>query len=301
MQRVVSVTPAGRKRYIELLKHYVLRDATICEWHLWDNCRKDDDRTYINDLAQRYPKIKIIQTPRADGTNRSVNRFYPFCDDPEAFYIKMDDDLVYLPENIGARLCQQAMSERDKYIWWSPLVLNNAICSWLLKYHSKVDIPEAVTCQASDRSGWVDPKFAELMHERFLAAAERGELEKFRVGNFDVSLSRFSINCIGFFGRDVIELGDRFCPPGVDDEEWISAVLPSMVQRPGRIVGSLVASHFSFSTQERELLQSRILDKYYRCAGLEPTSYAIPRLPLRERIYLGLRGIKNAAFGLTRA
>ena len=298
MHRIIAVTAAGRRHYLELLKYYVLKDPTIDEWHLWDNCRRPEDREYINLLARENPKIKVVRIEGADGTNRSVNRFYPFCKEPDVFYIKMDDDLVYLTDRLGGRLLDQAMKERDRYIWWSPLVVNNAVCSWLLKYHSEVEIPETLTCQASDPHAWADPNFAESIHRKFLAAKAKDNLEAFLVRDFEVSLSRFSINCIAFFGKSVAELGDRFCPPGVDDEEWISAVLPSQVGQPGRIAGSLTVAHFSFYTQEPELLKCGILDEYYRTAGLKPEPYEVKKRPLKQRVFTGLRAAKNKTLGI---
>jgi hypothetical protein len=299
MHRIVAVTPAGRRKYLELLKHYVLRDSTIAEWHLWDNCRKSEDRTYIQGLAREHPKVKIVEIQGADGSNRSVNRFYPFCKDVDAFYIKMDDDLVYLPDHIGERLYRQAIAERDKYIWWSPLIVNNAICSWLLKYHSRVEIPEFVSCQAADSLAWANPGFAERLHRKFLAAVETNDIGMFQVPDFEVSLSRFSINCIGFFGKDVAELGEGFCPVGVDDEEWISAVLPSQVGKPGRIAGAIATAHFSYYTQEADLLKCRILDDYYRIAGLKPEPYQIQimKRSLKQRVFSRLRAAKNRILG----
>ncbi len=52
--KIVVVTPAGRRAYLELLSKYVIDDADIDEWHLWDNCRLQADRYHINQLAQRH-------------------------------------------------------------------------------------------------------------------------------------------------------------------------------------------------------------------------------------------------------
>jgi hypothetical protein len=54
----------------------------------------------------------------------------------------------------------------------------------------------------------------------------------------------------------------------VDDEEWISAVLPSLTGRPGRIIGNLVVSHFSFFTQEEDLLRTGLLREYADLVGV---------------------------------
>ena len=287
MHRVIVVTAAGRRRYLELLKHYVLSDDSIDAWHLWDNCRNEADRKYIYELESTSPKISIVTMPGTDGTNDFINRFYVKCRDADVFYIKMDDDIVFLPKDFGRRVYIKALEEKDEYSWWSPLVINNALCTWLLKYHGRVHIGNDVSAQANCPLAWRSPLFAQALHNLFLQGMAVGNLAAFQVSDFEVSLSRFSINCIGFFGDFVSRVAEaEFCPPGVDDEEWISTVLPSRVGKPGRIVGDIVISHFSYFTQERALLRSDILSKYYKLAKLEmdPSYSQIPKEPLKAML-----------------
>jgi hypothetical protein len=284
--RIVAVTPAGRRHYLEVLKGYILRDDSIDEWQLWDNCRTIDDRLYIERLAQQHPKISLVRGKGSDGTNRSVNQFYHLLSDPHTFYIKLDDDIVYLPSDFGRELHERAARDKQKYLYWSPLVINNALCSWILKYHSKITVGSPLTASAGCTIGWRSPYFAIALHRAFCDALESGLTGRFKTGNFDVSLARFSINCIGFFGDEVARLGAEFCPLGVDDEEWLSAVLPSKLGKPGRIVGDVLIAHFSFFTQEDELLRSDILERYYRVAGLDskPVKPASRKKSLMQRI-----------------
>jgi len=288
MHKVIVVTAAGRRKYLELLKHYILNEDSIDAWHLWENCRNDADRAYLYELERSSTKVSIITMPGSDGTNRSVNRFYVKCRDPNAFYIKMDDDIVYISQGFGRRLYEKALNEKEKFSWWSPLVINNALCTWLLKYHGFIHIGNALSAQAGCVFGWRSPEFSQALHELFLQAASEGHLSPFRVPDFEVSLSRFSINCIGFFGDFVARFTEaEFCPPHVDDEEWISAVLPSRSGKPGRILGDILVSHFSYFTQERGLLASDILEKYYRLAGLSmDPSYGYLS---KESLKVGLR------------
>jgi hypothetical protein len=182
--RIVVATPAGRRHYLEILKTYVLADPEVAEWHLWDNCRNPKDREYIQTLEQYDSRIKVVHLDTTDGTNRSLNRFYPFCADPGTFFIKMDDDLVYLQPGLAGALYRKALAERPKYLWWSPLVVNNAVCSWLLKHHARVDIRENLSCQAGDNIGWRSPEFAKNLHQLFLGALCDNRLDDFRVGDF---------------------------------------------------------------------------------------------------------------------
>jgi hypothetical protein len=286
--RIVAVTAAGRKVYLEILKSYILKDNFIAEWHLWDNCRQQSDREYIEQLAKQHPKIKIVKAFAAtDGSNRSINQFYRTTIDLNTFYIKLDDDIVYMPEGFAAKLYDQAVKERGRYTYWSPLVVNNAICTWLLKYHSRVKIDANVMASAACPHGWRSPVLAKELHSLFISALKEGREGNFCVPNFDIALARFSINCIGFFGADSAAWGDKFCPLNVDDEEWISAVLPSLVGRPGRVLGDIVVAHFSFFTQEDQLLRTTILDEYYKLAGLLPQPLVVKKKakkPLRAKL-----------------
>jgi hypothetical protein len=280
--RIVAVTPAGRAHYLNVLSAYILNDDSIAEWQLWDNCRKPTDRAYIEAMARDHAKITIVRAPQIDGTNRAINQFYRGLTDPRAFYIKLDDDIVYLPDHFGQYLYAAAKAEFGQFTYWSPLVINNAICSWLIKHHSQMRVPAQLVAAATCSIGWRDPFFAEQLHRAFIESHRRKTLGLFEVPNFEVSLARFSINCIGFFGSDVVALGETFCPLGTDDEEWISAVLPSKTRKPGRIIGDLLVAHFSFFTQEFELLRSSLLDEYCRIAGVKP----FPRPPVSQLSYL---------------
>lgn len=268
MYRIVAVTPAGRRRYLEILSKYILCDTSIDAWELWDNCRDQADRQYMHALAYKHNKISIREIPQSDGSNRAINRYYRMACEPDVFYIKMDDDLVWLPDNFGKRLFDVALQERCQYLWWSPLVINNAICTWLIKYHTPSNIPANVSAQAGCAVAWASGVFAENLHGQFLGFLERGTVPRFDIPRQALSLSRFSINCIGFFGEDVARLGERFCPENVDDEEWLSAVLPSLEVKPGRIASDILAAHFSFYVQEEHLLKTNVLRRYAAVAGI---------------------------------
>jgi GT2 family glycosyltransferase len=285
LHRIVVVTPAGRRQYLDLLKHYILADEGIDEWKLWDNCRDAEDRKYINDLARVHSKIQVICAPRVDGTNATINQFYQTCSDIETFYIKMDDDIVFVPDGFAKSFYKRACTEAGLYTWWSPVVVNNATCSWLLKYHSRLNIQAPLSASANCRYGWRSASFALALHKAFLRSVQSGNIKDFKVPDSTISLARFSINCVGMFGGLVRKMGSSFCPVGVDDEEWISAVLPTLTGLPGRIVGDLAVAHFSYFTQEDGLIGTNILNDYYRLAGLPPIAQLrAPKRSLRQRI-----------------
>lgn len=271
--KIIVITPAGRRCYLEILKYYVLNDPDIYEWHLWDNCRDDNDRDYINNLDNKYQKIHVISIDSAIGDNRSINKFYGLCKNDSIFYVKMDDDIVYVEQGMVRKLLEVAIESRDKYIWWSPIVINNAICSWALQHYGQLQTNCDLSAQAGCATGWRNSRFAIMLHSAFLDFINIGG--KICVPNMSISLSRFSINCIGFFGEDVCRIGNKFCPYGVDDEEWLSAHLPLIMNKYGCIVGSVCVSHYSFFVQENDVNCTDILDRYYSLIG-EKRLYDMP-------------------------
>jgi len=279
--KIVAVTPAGRRRYIEILSKYILSDGSIDEWHLWENCREEDDRQYLYELAKTSPKIKIIKAEGVDGTNKSINKFYKFITEEEVFYIRIDDDIVFMEENFGDRLYSRAIKMKDRYLWWSPLVINNALCTYFLFCKEKLRTTYPLTAQCMDKNAWGSPAFAEKLHNWFIDILNNGQLDMMKLeGGIDITMSRFSVNCIGFFGERMKSLG-RLLFPLKDEEEWISATLPVKLNLPGRLVSDLVVSHFSFYTQEVYLLdKTKILQKYADIANRDKKK----RMPIRRKL-----------------
>ena len=54
-KKVVVVTPAGRKRYLEILVHYILKEKNIIDKYvLWGNTRNQEDIEYMKYLTNKY-------------------------------------------------------------------------------------------------------------------------------------------------------------------------------------------------------------------------------------------------------
>ncbi|QPC93296.1 hypothetical protein [Mesorhizobium sp. INR15] len=292
--KLIVVTPAGREKYLRLLSHYILESTNIHEWHLWDNCRNEADRAYLQRLAKKDPRFKIKNLPHADGGFNVIGDFYRFCDDPDAFYLRLDDDVIFVEDGFFPKFMARVMAERGSAIWYAPLIINNAICNSLIKHLSRVVIDGPLTCQAGCEYSWAHPAFPQALHPVFIEAVQANRIDDFRVPDREIRLSRFSINAIGFFGSDIVSLGEAFQPPPGEEEEWLSSTLPAKLDRPGKIFGDLIAAHFSFYPQERQLLRSNILEGYYKLAGLASPVYEKPAFRLREKLKSWSRGNRAA-------
>lgn len=272
---------------MRLLSHYVLGSPEVVEWQLWDNCRTESDRAYLQKLAASDPRCVIKRLPSADGSSRNIGDFFRFCDDTDALYLRLDDDIVFTEPGFFEKFKARVLAQRGQALWFAPLIVNNAVCSSLIQNLSKVRIEGTISMQAMDPFSWAHASFPIAMHPVLIEAAQRGRLGDFRVPDREVRLGRFSINAIAFFGDEIAALGDLFQPPDQNEEEWYSAVLPAKLDRPGKVLGDLLVSHFSFYTQEYELLETGVLEDYYRLAGL-PWDNALKPVEKRRGLRLAL-------------
>lgn len=297
--KLIVVTPAGRERYMRLLSHYVLGSGVVDGWQLWDNCRNEADRAYLGKLAASDPRCSIKRLPSADGGTDNIGDFFRFCDDPDALYLRLDDDVVFTEPGFFERFKARALASRGKALWFAPLIVNNAICNALIQHLSQVTIEGLISFQANCSSSWAKADFPIAMHPVLIEAVRSGRLEAFRVPDREVRLSRFSINAIAFFGAEILEIGELFHPPDQNEEEWLSSILPAKLNRPGLVFGDLLVSHFSFYTQEHRMLQTDILEAYYDLAGLPPPRYEKPRDNLRQMYLAWQRAHRKPKFTIS--
>lgn len=85
--RVVVVTPAGRRRYMELLVPQLLGFRSVVdEYRIWQNTEDPEDIAYFRELEAAHPGFVTLQTlppgRRVDG-NASIHAFFDACTDPD--------------------------------------------------------------------------------------------------------------------------------------------------------------------------------------------------------------------------
>ncbi len=256
--KVVAVTPAGRREYLEILSTYIFRDMAagiIDGWQLWINTDNAKDIAYMKQLAADNSKVRIYTR----GGNQAYDPFLiaPFFDnaqDDNTIYVRFDDDIVFVDAKAVSNLLDCRIANPGPFVVFANTV-NNSVCTHL---HQKFGIISKVRGDVSmykmDGLGWADGHFAEYVHDCFIAAgsAERFFIPDCHFGDY----TNISINCFAFWGRDHLK-------PDPDEENWISERRPRETNRPNILCGSAVVSHYAFYIQ-RPYLDSRphILDFY---------------------------------------
>lgn len=282
--KVTVVTPAGRRRYLEILSRYVLGAPCVDEWQLWMNTNSQEDRDWLWFLSSAGSGKILQRITEGDPSkgNANIHTFYPHAAESDTLYVRLDDDIVWLAPDFFEQLFTTRLSSPNNFLV-SANVVNNAICDHLHQRTGALGFQHgAVGYLCMDPVGWKSPEHAEYVHRSFLEAAQDegryydGEhlwpchqrWQRWQLPDWTLFQGeRFSINAICWFGEDmqkVLKLGGV----GLDEEANLTCSFPLHLQKWNKIAGKAVCSHFAYHTQRLHLDQTDLLDQYRKLAGL---------------------------------
>jgi hypothetical protein len=271
--KIVCVTPAGRRRYLRLLVPYLLACQALDRYDLWVNTPDPADRAFLESLAGIDPRIRLVEPPGAvpPGPGR-IRHFWPLAMDSDTLYLRFDDDVVWLSPSFFDTLLTCRLARPDAFVV-APLVINNALGSFVLQTFGKIVASRGLGPDRFDPIGWHSSSFAESLHRLLLEILAAGELGRLHCGRLPISANCFSINCVSWFGRDMAAVGGRF-PESEDEEAAAGCTLALRAGRINLLETAAVAAHFAFFTQRLALDASDLLAAYGRLAAaraeLEP-------------------------------
>ena len=284
-RRVVSVTPYGRHRYVELLATHLLglRDL-IDEHHFWINTDDEADLTFASALASAYPDFfRLVYDSSRYSKKACVPRicwFWQKCDEDDTLYLKFDDDLVWIAEGAIERLLQFRL-ENPEYLAVFPNTVNNSLCSHL---HQRMGVlPESppIEYECLGEVSWGRWQTAHDCHETFFRLHAAGQLDRYQFNNWTLGqYERFSINAMCWLGSDLAEAARRF---EGDDEAWVTEHVPRETGRPCCIVGDALVAHFAYGPQRVGLEANADALSGYRALAPQEHAAEIARLmPVRK-------------------
>ena len=289
--RLVTVTPAGRRPYLEILANYLLRRRDVISEHRWWlNTRRPEDLAYIYRLVDRYPDFFRVEAKPVGPLDRigySIWRYMCDCTEPDTIYIRLDDDICYMSEDALVQLRDERLRQREPLLILGNIV-NNAVCS---HFHQQAGLlPKSwgvVANECCDQRGWGSGAFARRVHSRFLKDLVNGREIWWKQAKFPIDgTARFSINAICWFGEDfqgVPEVESRIA----DEEPFLTCDLPKRLSRPNLVCPQALFSHYAFYTQRRYLKTTSpdILARYCRISQ-RPVISKDDGLPFWERSML---------------
>lgn len=246
--KIMAVTPAGRRRYIEILLKYILRDRHIVdEWVLWLNTTNKSDIEYCESLAKTHSFIKTVPLTWKYKENLSIFGFFKNCVDHDTIYLRLDDDIVWIEENAIEKLIDFRI-QNPNYFLVFPNIINNAIISHIYQRFEILPLTHGI-CKYDvvDKLGWGNPQMAEIIHNSFF----EGNPQKFKFPCWNLYFhEKISINSFAFFGKDFSKFNGAV---GEDEERWLTMIKPKEDQKTNCIFGESLIVHFAFHTQRKYL------------------------------------------------
>lgn len=263
------MTPAGRRRYLRLLIPYVLSCPEVDRYDLWINTPDAADIAFMEAVAGIDKRIHLVPLPEGKEPGpAAISAFWPSAAEADTLYVRFDDDVVWLDPNFFDTLLAFRLGHPE-YFTVAPLVINNAMSTYILQTFRKIRTSRPVGPDRFDPIGWINPTLAHSLHAFFQDLVAAGGVARLGCGRVPLSGNCFSINCISWFGRDFASAGGRI-PEREDEEAAASCTLALRAGRINAVETAAVAAHFAFFTQRDLMDRSGLLDGYVRLAAARP-------------------------------
>lgn len=261
--RVVVLTPAGRRRYMEkLVIHLEKQKDSFSEWHLWNNTRNSEDEKYIRDLGFQYDWIRVVERELGDsrGTNYAIHKFFDYTTDPNTVYIRLDDDIIWLDDGFIQNMKEFRLAHPEYFLVTANVVNNNIIAS-IQQRNGRVLRTQGTELIDYNCLGnlWRKPELALQIHTEFARSKKLDTVKKdWTVQNWVFwGYERFSINAICWIGGSFDDFGKIV---DKEDEQWLSVDHPKKLGIPNILNGSAICQHFAFYMQREGSIDGKSLD-----------------------------------------
>lgn len=303
-KRVVVCSPVGRKESMKcLFKEIIKHKELIDEYHLWVNTVVQEDLDFINEFAENNSDFVQLKygceelDPEQMGRAHNVKRFYNYCTEPNTFYFKVDDDIIFIENGTFEKMCQYKLDNPDTFLTY-PTIINNVWCTHFLRKYDAIDVPECPMCDKTwhfdfekvkdiiksassimsddvdepkithfipenrvmSQLYWYDSQFAyEMLNNTYQYIVEN-KLSDLNIPNIQLNYEPVSINFIMWSGEDFAKFEGNV--RSLDDEPWLSMFYPLKFDLKNAILGDVRVVHYAYWPQRNYLNTTDILEKY---------------------------------------
>lgn len=259
---VVIVTPAGREKYLSILKKYIYRDmfhGIIDGWQLWKNTGNQSDIEYMQSMVAENPKVQLIDQGYEAYDPFRIFSFFKYANDPNTIYLRFDDDIVFVEGQAIQNLISDRLENPDAFVV-SANIVDNSLISYIHQKIGALGTEKGNCCYARlDDLAISSSEFIEYLHQNFIKKNAENELNKYSYPNWHLTQwEPFSISCFAFFGSDLQNIDDR------DEEMYISSRQPQATNRPNIIAGDALVVHFAYHTQRDHMNTKPEYYEYYK-------------------------------------
>lgn len=251
-----------------LLKNLQKNKSGFDKWVLCLNTSEEEDLNYCRQLAGRFDWINVLELEIPHNGSWSIHSFFKHFVAPNAVYLRLDDDIVYLE----AGFCEKIFGFREanpNYFLVYGNIVNNAIIDHLHQRFGSLIYSQHVEYNCMGTS-WKEGFNFEIenAHRQFINNVKIDQSTnrfKFTPCWILNCFERCSINCISWLGREFAKFQGSV---GEDEEQWLSVDKPREIGKPNIIFGEAVCSHFAFHTHREYLDATNLLVEYSSIAEI---------------------------------
>lgn len=256
--KVVLVTVAGRRRFLELQKPYIRNlKGVVDEHHFWMNTKNEGDINYIKELCGSDPNyFKMIQgegglfdesgTPKNSHVGEMIAPFFQYCVDPDTVYIRIDDDVCFIETKAFAGYVQFRIDHPEYFLVY-PIIVNNCM-------DFRIYPPEHDFCQSKydDEKHW-RPHGGQIgLHLHNVFFKHYPDLSGLKFEGVRGVGEMASVNCISWLGSEFAKFDGKVAlePDGyVKEEDWLIRTRPNRIGKKSCFYGGCVVCHYSYAHQ----------------------------------------------------
>lgn len=187
-------------------------------------------------------------------------RFYGDCNEVDALYLKVDDDICYVHDDFFRRILGEALAKEETHLACVGNVFNIPYVTQVLQEQGTLgDQLGKSTGDPRCPVACTNGEFAAYIHKQFLALAEAGMADDLCFPSREIR-GRQRIGVMAWTGRNFARWNVNVGPR---DEVDLTTKIPEGLSKPLWMVGAAVVSHFAFSHQRAVLEdQTNILGRY---------------------------------------
>ena len=261
--KVISVTPAGRKRYVEILHKYLINLRHIIDCHVWwINTNNQNDIAFLENLSKEYPdfyKLKFLSDPPSGKfDNSNIHRFFDDCKDPETVYVRFDDDIVFVDTEGFEGYIDFRINHPEYFIVYANII-NNNLCTYLHQMSGAVGVGEYFDQKSSPLLKYepfndtlTHPNYTLRVFKDFFTKYSENKLIDFKFRRWIFHhYERCSVNCISWLGKEFAKFNDV----GWDEEPWLSTYKPQERIMKNCVYGDFLVVHYSYGLVREKIEQ----------------------------------------------
>jgi hypothetical protein len=281
LKRII-VTPAGRKKFLEISSKYLIHyQHEFDEWHLWCNTDVPEDLAYINELSNNNSFIKIVPPPTREEIDRTCNcdRFWhegsqlvyactiPYflavdSSDENAVYLRLDDDIIFIKKDSIKNIFEYRESNTENFLVYGNIVNNGAISHIHQNIGALSKEFGEVVFDCMDKLGLYSGPFALFSHYNFFDKYNADLLDTYNFGLYELKdYTRVCIQAISWRGEDYKKF-DGAIPKGVHEEVYQSCIRPEIENKKNVIFGDSLFCHYAAEVHAGYINSTSILSMY---------------------------------------